>query len=144
MRCNNRVIAVCLLLFGLAGCAGQGPAPGDEAASPPAPTPVPAPEAAEPAPPPPPPPPEFSLRPFIAALPERVEERFGAPGLVRREAGAEVWQYVKGPCVLLFFIYEDPAAGRRVAHAEARSSPGPWGAAPPPDQACLEAFGATE
>jgi hypothetical protein len=72
-----------------------------------------------------------------------VEERFGAPGLVRREAGAEVWQYVSGPCVLLFFIYDDPEQGRRVDHAEARTSPGPWGEAPPANQACLEAFGST-
>lgn len=144
---NKQFFPIYLLLTGLVGglggCAGQGPATTDETMPPPVATPEPVPEDAVPTPDVPQPPPEFSLRPFIGVVPQLVEERFGAPGLVRREAGAEVWQYVSGPCVLLFFIYDDPEQGRRVDHAEARTSPGPWGEAPPANQACLEAFGST-
>jgi hypothetical protein len=49
-----------------------------------------------------------------------VEELLGEPGLVRREAPAEVWQYQSGGCVLDVFLYE-AAAEYEVVYLEART-----------------------
>ena len=49
-----------------------------------------------------------------------VEELLGEPGLVRREAPAEVWQYQSGGCVLDVFLYE-ASAEYEVVYLEART-----------------------
>ena len=41
-----------------------------------------------------------------------VEKRLGSPELVRREAGARVWQYTSSSCVLDLFLYEEGGAFR--------------------------------
>jgi hypothetical protein len=48
-----------------------------------------------------------------------VEALLGEPGLVRREAPAEVWQYQSRGCVLDVFLYE-ASADFQVAYLEAR------------------------
>lgn len=143
-RLNHRLLVACAIACLLTACAtgpATKPVDGPPAAATPAPAAEPPPSQASPAPAPAPSPPSFSLRPFIAVTPARLTERFGRPGLVRREGSGELWQYVGGPCVLLFFIYDMGQGQRRVTHAEARTSPGPWGPAPPVNQACLAAFG---
>lgn len=49
-----------------------------------------------------------------------VQELLGKPGLVRREAPAEVWQYQSRGCVLDLFLYEE-AAEFEVVYIEART-----------------------
>lgn len=48
---------------------------------------------------------------------EQVASLLGAPTLLRREAPAEVWQYVGAACVLHVFLYQEHGAVR-VAHYE--------------------------
>jgi hypothetical protein len=43
----------------------------------------------------------------------------GAPGLVRRERGVEVWQYAPESCVLLLYFYDDKAGARKLTYLEA-------------------------
>ena len=43
----------------------------------------------------------------------------GAPGLVRKDKGVEVWQYARGSCVLILYLYDDKAGARRVTYLEA-------------------------
>lgn len=49
-----------------------------------------------------------------------VEALLGEPGLVRRDAPAEVWQYQSGGCVLDVFLYE-ASADYEVVYLEART-----------------------
>ena len=49
-----------------------------------------------------------------------VQELLGKPGLVRREAPAEVWQYQSRGCVLDVFLYE-ASADFEVVYLEART-----------------------
>lgn len=49
-----------------------------------------------------------------------VQAMLGAPGLVRREAPAEVWQYQSGGCVLDVFLYE-ASSDFQVVYLEART-----------------------
>jgi hypothetical protein len=96
----------------LAGCAGdtavtpekakpEVPQHAPQTASVPAPAPA-------PAPPPEPmvnaPAPGAVIGWSTAAL----NETFGAAGLVRRDLGAEIWQYRTEKCVLLLFLYPKP------------------------------------
>ena len=64
----------------------------------------------------------------------------GTPGLVRHDKGVEVWQYARGSCVLIFYLYDDRAGGRRVTYLEAMPQ-GAVTASPPPaavsPEACL-------
>lgn len=80
----------------------------------------------EPAPPPPPPP-----EPVIDDNPDRliglsrgdVRDLLGTPALVRREAPAEIWQYLGGACVFDVFLYETGEIPR-VDYVEARDDDG--------------------
>lgn len=49
-----------------------------------------------------------------------VQALLGKPGLVRREAPAEVWQYQSGGCVLDVFLYQ-ASADFQVVYLEART-----------------------
>lgn len=70
--------------------------------------------------------PSLPLR--LAAAPERFQglgsaelvQLLGAPDFRRRDAGAEIWQYRTGACILDLFLYEDGGAFH-VAYAETRS-----------------------
>jgi len=57
---------------------------------------------------------------LIGANPVMLERWLGAPGLIRRDDPAQVWQYRDKSCVLDVYLYPDES-GMRVAHAEARS-----------------------
>lgn len=57
----------------------------------------------------------------VAKTAAEVRALFGPPGQVRREAPAEIWQYLSDQpaCVLLFVLYPgDAPASLRVQHAE--------------------------
>lgn len=43
----------------------------------------------------------------------------GEPGLVHKEKDGEVWQYADSACVMLFYLYDNPAGTRRVTYLEA-------------------------
>jgi hypothetical protein len=49
----------------------------------------------------------------------RLQGMFGAPGLVRTDAPAEIWQYRTHGCVLDLFLYQDKD-GMRLHYLEAR------------------------
>lgn len=51
---------------------------------------------------------------------ERVQEVFGKPRWVRREAPAEVWQYAGKNCVLDLYLYQVEGGGMSVSFVEAR------------------------
>ncbi len=52
-----------------------------------------------------------------------VHEALGDPQRIRREAGAQIWQYASPACVLDVFLYEEPR-GSAVVHVEARNLDG--------------------
>lgn len=60
-------------------------------------------------------------RSLIGLTRERIVERFGAAGFVRRDGPAEVWRYRAPECFLELFIYRDPDGSQRVTHVDARS-----------------------
>jgi hypothetical protein len=111
--------ALVLALGLLAGCAGDaahapGPSPAAQTESPaaqpqtaalpaparaPAPAPQPAPEINAPAP-----------AEVIGWSTQSLNETFGSASLVRRDLGAEIWQYRTEQCVLLLFLYPKPGA----------------------------------
>jgi hypothetical protein len=106
-----------LVLFGLAlvGCAASQTPP-----------------AAAPAPVAPPParaalPPQAATTRTVLG-PERYQGLAGAelvrllgrPDMLRRDGGAEIWQYRAGACILHLFLYEEGGA-LLVVHAEARN-----------------------
>lgn len=53
---------------------------------------------------------------------ERVEQVFGLPRQVRREAPAEVWQYAGKDCVVDLYLYQAAGGGMAVSFIEARDS----------------------
>ncbi len=55
----------------------------------------------------------------MGLTPTAVQALLGAPGLVRHEAPAEVWQYQSGGCVLDVFLYQ-ASADFQVMYLEAR------------------------
>ncbi|MFQ5974073.1 MAG: hypothetical protein ACE5Q3_17235, partial [Alphaproteobacteria bacterium] len=59
------------------------------------------------APPPPPAPPPIDDNPqqVVGLVPNQVADLLGKPGFVRKEAGAEIWQYRQPECVLDLFLY---------------------------------------
>jgi hypothetical protein len=99
----------------LAGCAGS-ETPPEAAPAPAAPPPV----ALHP------PPQAATARTVLG--PERYQGLAGAelvrllgrPDMMRRDAGAEIWQYRMGACILHLFLYEEGGA-LHVVHAEQRS-----------------------
>jgi hypothetical protein len=70
---------------------------------------------------------------LVGLTPLQMVELIGTPDLRRKEAQAEMWQYVSGPCVLDVFLYEDKEGTARVAHTNLRSQ----NAAKTPREACL-------
>lgn len=55
-----------------------------------------------------------------------INETFGSAGLVRRDLGAEIWQYRTGDCVLLLFLYpkaEESGTPLRVDHLHVSGNP---------------------
>ena len=60
---------------------------------------------------------------LIGLGPENLEALLGAPGLIRREGEAAIWQYREGACVLDLFLYQS-GGGPRVTYAEARARDG--------------------
>jgi hypothetical protein len=106
-------------LLALGACASQdtpatpAPAPEIAARSPEAPSPPsreePAPEAAH----------------LIGLKADDVTALLGAPGLRRRDAPAEIWQYGDAACTLDLFLYTDKAgrAPYTVTHVEVRRRP---------------------
>ncbi len=100
--------AVAVLLAG--ACAGPGGGPGGNAA----------------------PPPVDSPTELVGLTEAEVERRLGAPGFVRRDAGAQIWQYGGEACLLDLFLYRD-AGAYAVRHAELRRRDGRTLA----DPACL-------
>ena len=114
------------------------PAPEPAAAEPaaPAPTEPPAEPPPEPAPEPveetvarlaPPPEPEIDDDPeqVIGLDPGALEALLGAPGFVREDADAQVWQYRGADCVLDAFLYSDGLAEPfRVTYYEIRGDAG--------------------
>ena len=53
-----------------------------------------------------------------------IENLLGAPTLLRREDGAQVWQYAGERCVLLLYLYQQTDSAYRVSYLEARPRPG--------------------
>lgn len=103
----------------LGGCAGLFPA--EEAAPPPEPAPAPPPPTLEIAPEPVPP--DAAL--LIGLDPAALEALLGAPALVRREAGVQLFQYRAAPCVLDIALYSpSPDQPFRARHIEARDREG--------------------
>lgn len=53
----------------------------------------------------------------------QIAELLGAPAFVRRDNGAEIWQYRNDDCVLHLFLYADPAGNAaRVSYVELRET----------------------
>ncbi len=49
-----------------------------------------------------------------------IQKLVGAPELVRKEKGVEVWQYADNSCTLLMYFYDDKASGaRKLTYMEA-------------------------
>lgn len=64
-------------------------------------------------------PPVASPAELVGLTEAEVERRLGAPGFVRRDAGAQIWQYGGEACLLDLFLYRD-AGAYAVRHAELR------------------------
>lgn len=65
--------------------------------------------------------------------PAALRAMLGEPSLLRRDQGAEVWQYAGQSCVLFLYLYPDAAGAPAVSYVDARLKT--KGAAPVPD--CL-------
>jgi hypothetical protein len=70
---------------------------------------------------------------LVGLTPVEMMDLVGTPDLRRKEAQAEMWQYVSGPCVLDVFLYEDKEGVARVAHTNLRTQ----NATKTPREACL-------
>lgn len=121
-------LSALLMAVLVAGCAGTGPAP--DAPLAPAPS-KPGPRTAsipQPAPEPKPtrrPEPEIhapKAAEVIGWSTAQLSDAFGGASLVRRDLGAEIWQYRTSDCVLLVFLYPvaGPDTALRVEHLDAR------------------------
>lgn len=64
---------------------------------------------------------------------ETVADALGTPGQIRKEAPAQVWQYLSGDCVLDIYLY-DQGGISRVTYLEARSPK----AEPSPTERCVK------
>jgi len=66
---------------------------------------------------------------LIGLKPVELSETFGAASLVRRDRGAEIWQYRARECVLFLFLYTksvtDTSDGLRVRHIDVRGGQNP-------------------
>ncbi|MCK5777498.1 MAG: hypothetical protein KAH11_01830 [Rhodospirillales bacterium] len=126
---SRRLTAVLLLTF-LAGCAGANVTPSPAPDTPSTAATNPGPRTA--ALPKPAPEPASKHEPAIEA-PKAAEvigwdtaalnETFGPASLVRRDLGAEIWQYRTDECVLFLFLYPAGTEGAlKVEHLDARGS----------------------
>jgi hypothetical protein len=52
--------------------------------------------------------------------PEDLRAMLGEPSLLRRDQGAEVWQYAGESCVLFLYLYPDDAGAPAVTYVDAR------------------------
>lgn len=123
-----RRLAAFLLLTMLAGCTGAAvaPPPVSEAPSKAAPKPAQR-TSAIPAPrPKPKPEPEINAPKAADVIgwdTAALNEKFGPASLVRRDLGAEIWQYRTDECVLFLFLYPAGAnSALKVEHLDARGS----------------------
>lgn len=57
---------------------------------------------------------------FLAQIGSEVQDRLGAPALIRRDGHAAVWQYRGPDCFLDLYLYRTEA-GMRVRHVELRN-----------------------
>ena len=80
--------------------------------------------ALSPQPPVPAPPPQGAARPDPAGMigtdSVALQQLFGPPRLVRRDAPAELWQYQTRDCVVDLFLYQEKD-GLKLAYLEART-----------------------
>ena len=68
--------------------------------------------------------------------PQGLRALMGAPSLLRRDHGAEVWQYAGKSCVLFAYLYPNAKGALQVSYLDARRKTS--GAMPVPD--CLTAL----
>lgn len=59
------------------------------------------------------------LSPFAGMSPEELRAQWGAPSLMRNEAGAQLWQFQGAGCVVLAYLYPNASGGMETAFAEA-------------------------
>jgi len=66
---------------------------------------------------------------LIGLKPTDLSKTFGSASLVRRDLGAEIWQYRTRECVLFLFLYAIPegetSAALRVRHIDVRGKQSP-------------------
>lgn len=67
--------------------------------------------------------PSFHPDGLMGLEPESLVRLLGRPGLIRREAPAEIWQYHAHACVFDIFLYQEEETFR-VAYFEARDTAG--------------------
>lgn len=60
-----------------------------------------------------------SLSPFAGMSPEDLKAQWGAPSLMRTDAGAQLWQFKGKGCVVLAYLYPSASGGMETAYAEA-------------------------
>ena len=123
-----RRLAAFLLLTVLTGCTGAAVAPSPAPEAPSTATPKPAPRtSAIPAPksaPKPKPEPEINAPKATDVIgwdTAALNETFGPASLVRRDLGAEIWEYRTDECVLFLFLYPAGSdSALKVEHLDAR------------------------
>ena len=59
------------------------------------------------------------LSPFAGMTAEELRAQWGAPSLMRTEAGAQLWQFKGKGCVVLAYLYPNSGGGMETAYAEA-------------------------
>ncbi|MBO6518766.1 MAG: hypothetical protein JJ900_12070 [Rhodospirillales bacterium] len=127
-----RRISTFLLVALLTACAGGTPPPESSSTAPPAPVSAPETAAVPPRAPAPAKPPEPTLdvpaaEDVIGWDSATLHRTFGPASLVRRDLGAEIWQYRTDDCVLFLFLYPTPKTSSesgplRVDHLEVREN----------------------
>jgi hypothetical protein len=108
----TKPLSLAVLALLLAGCAGgaQQPAPlpiADIPAATPAPRKAQAIKAARP-------------EELMGLNPQGLRAAMGPPSLLRRDHGAEVWQYAGKSCVLFAYLYPNPKGALQVSYLDAR------------------------
>jgi hypothetical protein len=59
------------------------------------------------------------LSPFAGMTADALRAQWGAPSLMRTEAGSQLWQYQGKNCVVLAYLYPNASGGMETAFAEA-------------------------
>jgi len=70
---------------------------------------------------------------LVGKGPEALRAMLGEPALLRRDQGAEVWQYAGETCVLFLYLYPNAAGAPVVSYVDARLKT----KGPAPVPACL-------